>query len=133
MNTRDVANPNKFGKLLVDLCMSNDLCILNRRSKGDAEGDFTNYSYKGSSMIDYGIINKSLFLKIVYFKVDNLSLLSSHCPISFAMRTKQFQLDDDNNEEFLQKKPAKYVWVPIRLLNLKIFLIERKLYQVLIK
>ena len=45
MNTRDVANPNKFGKLLVDLCMLNDLCTLNGRSKGDAKGDFTNNSY----------------------------------------------------------------------------------------
>ena len=77
-----------------------DLCMLNGRSKGDAKGDFTNYSYKGSSMIDYGIISKSLFPKIVYFKVHNLSFFSNHCPISFAMRTKQFQLDDDNNEEF---------------------------------
>ena len=73
MNTRDVGNPNKFGKLLVDLCMSNDFCMLNGRSKGDAKGDFINYSYKGSSMIDYGIISKSLFPKIVYSKVYNLS------------------------------------------------------------
>ena len=87
MDTRDVANPNKFVKLLVDLCMSNDLCMLNGRSKSDAKGDFTNYSYKGSSMIDYGIISKSLFPKIVYFKVHNLSFFSSHYPILFAMRT----------------------------------------------
>ena len=109
MNTRDVANPNKFGKLLLDLYMSNDLCMLNGRSKDDAKGDFTNYSRKGSSMIDYGIITKPLFLQIVYFKVHNLSFFSSHCPTSFAMQTKQFQLEDDNNEELLQKKPAKYV------------------------
>ena len=40
MNTRDVANPNIFGRLLVELCMSNDFCMLNGRSKGDAKGDF---------------------------------------------------------------------------------------------
>ena len=73
MNTRDLANPNKSGKLLVDFCMPDDLCMLNGRSKGDTKGDFTNYSYKGSSMIDYGIISKSLFPKIVYFKAHNLS------------------------------------------------------------
>ena len=44
MNTRNVANPNKLEKLLVDLCMSNDLCRLNGRSKDNAKGDFTNYS-----------------------------------------------------------------------------------------
>ena len=119
MNTRDVANPNKFGKLPVDLCMSTDLCMLNERGKGDAKGDFTNYSYKGSSMIDYRIISKSLFPEIVYFKVHNLSFFSSHCSILFAVRTKQFQLGDDNNEEFLQKKPAKYVWVPNQAVKFK--------------
>ena len=35
------------------------------------------------------------------------------------MRTKQFQLDDDNNEEFLQMKPAKYVWVPNQAVKFK--------------
>ena len=35
------------------------------------------------------------------------------------MRTKQFQLDDDNNEEFLQKKPAKYAWVPYQAVKFK--------------
>ena len=93
--------------------------MLNGRSKGDAKGDFTNYSYKGSRMIDYGIISKSLLPEIVYFKVHNLSFFSSHCPISFAMRTKQFQLDDDNNGEFLQKNPAKYVWVPNHTVKFK--------------
>ena len=70
-------------------------------------------------MIGYGIISKSLFPKIVYFKVHNLLFFSSHCPISFAMRTKQFKLGDDNNEEFLQKKQAKYVWVPNQAVKFK--------------
>ena len=118
MNTWEIANPNKFGKLLVVLCMSNDFCMLNGRCKGDAKGDFTNYSYKGSGMIDYGIICKSQFPKTVYFKVHNISFFSSHCPISFVMRTKQFKLDDNNDEEFLQKKPVKYVWVPNQAVNI---------------
>ena len=38
LNSRDTANPNKFGRLLVELFSSNNLCILNGRSKGDAKG-----------------------------------------------------------------------------------------------
>ena len=76
--------PNMYRKLLAHLCMSTDLCMLNGRSKGDAKDDFTNYSYKGSSMIDYGITSKFLFPEIVYLKVPILSFFSSHCPISFA-------------------------------------------------
>ena len=66
-------------------------------------------------MIDYGIISKSLFPKIVYFKVHNLSFFSSHCPISFAMWTKLFQLDDDNNEEFLQTSQQSMYGCQMRL------------------
>ena len=99
MNTRDVANPNKFGKLLVHLC--------------DAKGDFTNYSYKGSSMIDYRIISKSLFFKIVYSKY--ITYHSFQVIVQFHLLcgpNSSNLMMILNNEEFLQKKPAKYVWVP---------------------
>ena len=75
----------------------------------------------------YFSTKKSLFFKIVYFKVHNLSFFSGNCPISFAMRTKQFQLDDDiNNEEFLTKRPAKYVWVPNQAVKFKDILNREK-------
>ena len=90
LNSRDTANPNNAGRLLVELFSSNNLCILNGRNKGGAKGEFTSFNYKGSSVIDYGIVSNSLFLKVVYFKVHKLSLTSSHCPISFAIRTKWF-------------------------------------------
>ena len=35
------------------------------------------------------------------------------------MRTKLFKLDVDNNGEFLQKKPAKYVWLPNQAVKFK--------------
>ena len=56
LNSRDTAYPNKFGRLLVELCSSNNLCILNGRSKGSAKGEFTSFNYEGSSVIDYGIV-----------------------------------------------------------------------------
>ena len=118
LNSRDTANPNKFGRLLVKLCSSNNLCILHGRSKGDAKGEFTCFNYKESSVIDYGIVSNSLFQKVVYFKVHKLSFTSSHCPVSFAIRTKRFKTNK-HDEDFLGKKPPKYVWVPNQAVKFK--------------
>ena len=126
LNSRDTANPNKFGRLLVELCSSNNLCILNGRSKGDAKGEFASFNYKGSSVIDYGIVSNSLFQKVVYFKVHKLSFTSSHCPISFAIRTKRFKINDKHDENFLGKKPPKYVWVPNQAVKFKEILNKRE-------
>ena len=122
LNSRDTANPNKFGRLLVELYSLNNLCILNGRSKGDAKGEFT--SFKGSSVIDYGIASKSLFQKVVYFKVHKLSFTSSHCPIS--IRTKRFKINDKHDENFSGKKPPKYVWVPNQTAKFKEILNKRE-------
>ena len=70
-------------------------------------------------MIDNGIVSNSLFQKVVYFKVHKLSFTSSHCPISFAIRTKQFKINDKHDEDFLGKKPPKYVWVPNQAVKFK--------------
>ena len=126
LNSRDTGNPNKFGRLLVELCSSNNLCILNGRSKGDAKGEFASFNYKGSSVIDYGIVSNSLFQKVVYFKVHKLSFTSSHCPISFAIRTKRFKINDKHDENFLGKKPPKYVWVPNQAVKFKEILNKRE-------
>ena len=104
---------------MVELCSSNNLCILNGRSEGDAKGEFTSFNYKGSGVIDYGIVSNSLFQKVVYFKVHKLSFTSSHCPISVAIRTKRFKINDKHDEDFLGKKPPKYVRVPNQAVKFK--------------
>ena len=64
-------------------------------------------------MIDYRIISKSLFFKIVYFKVHNLSFFQVIVQFHLLCGPNSSNLMMIlNNEEFLQKKPAKYVWVP---------------------
>ena len=129
MNNRDVADPNNFGKL----CMPNNLCMLNGRNKGDGKGNFTNYSYKGSSVIDYGIISKSLFPTIVYFKVHSLSFFQVivHFHLLCGPNSSNSMMITIKN--FYKRNQQSLYGCQFRLLNFKTFLIERKLYQVLTK
>ena len=79
---------NKYGRCLVNLCNSNDLSILNGRTRGDMLGKFTCYKSNGSSVIDYAIVSSDLMKQVTYFSVLPLSVYSCHCPISFALKTK---------------------------------------------
>ena len=60
-------NVNTNGKHLADLCMINNLKILNGRNIGDLVGKYTCYHYNGSSTVDYIITETDLFDKVRYF------------------------------------------------------------------
>ena len=46
-------------------------------------------------------------------------VFSRHCPISLAIRTKQFKSYDDKSERFLNRKPPKFMWVPNQAVKFK--------------
>ena len=98
---------NSYGKSLIDICCTNQLCILNGRTKGDRFGNFTCFTYNGCSTVDYAITSNSLFSDVIYFTVHPLSLLSNHCPISFALRTGKFSIQP-NSDDFLNSKPQSF-------------------------
>ena len=85
------------------------MCILNGRTKGDRFGNFTCFTYNGCSTVDYAITSNSLFSDVIYFTVHPLSLLSNHCPISFALRTGKFSIQP-NSDDFLNSKPQSFKW-----------------------
>ena len=72
---------NKYGRCLVNFCNSNNLSILNGRTRGDMLGKFTCYKSNGSSVIDYAIVSSDLMKQVTYFFVLPLSVYSCHCPI----------------------------------------------------
>ena len=47
--------------------------------------------------------------QVTYFSVLPLSVYSYHCPISFALKTKAFQIDKECNNLLLQK-PSHFIW-----------------------
>ena len=72
----------KNGRQLVNICIENNLCMLNGRTLGDLQGRFTCHTPNGSSVVDYFIASQSLFPHISRMEVNNFGLYSDHCPIS---------------------------------------------------
>ena len=75
------------GKQLLDLCIGQQLRILNGRAFGDIFGNFTCYNYHGSSTVDYVIASECLLEKILYFEVSDFlpTLSDTHCKLSWAI------------------------------------------------
>ena len=61
---------NHDGKLLVKLCIENELVTLNGRTKGDLVGSFTCNTYNGSSVVHYDVVSHNLLPLINSFLVN---------------------------------------------------------------
>ena len=82
---------NERGTVLMDMCISSGLRILNGRKPGDSLGYFTCHKYNGSSTVDYGIVSECLFRNIMYFHVHKaMRDLSDHCQISLSIQNLNF-------------------------------------------
>ena len=92
-------NTNTSGKHLVDLCMINNLKILNGRKIGDLIGKYTCHHYNGSSTVDYIITEKDLFGKVRYFQVLPLTLFSDHSLIIANMDIKSINSKSKNTDQ----------------------------------
>ena len=69
---------NHYGRRLIDLCIANDLLIVNGRSVSDPAGSCTCYTYNGSSVVDYVLCSKEL-IDCIDLKVDDINSLSDYC------------------------------------------------------
>ena len=97
------------GKELLELCISNQVRIINGRSFGDSVGIFTCFNYAGSSVVDYFIVSEKLLEYVLYMSVsDFITLLSDcHCKISLKLMSS-FQREYTNDN--MRKFPDKYIW-----------------------
>jgi exonuclease III len=69
------------GKRLVELCVATGCVFLNGRAPGDQEGRSTFEGGEGPSVIDYGIVSRSLFPHVPTFAVEDNFGLSDHNPL----------------------------------------------------
>jgi endonuclease/exonuclease/phosphatase family metal-dependent hydrolase len=75
---------NKYGRLLLEYCTATHSYIANGRTIGDFQGKYTCHEARGSSTVDYAIINETLQKCIKSFRVLPPSL-SDHCPIKLEV------------------------------------------------
>ena len=102
-NNMDNHPIDQQGKLILDLCKSTGLKILNGRVVGDRKGQFTRFPlHKDTdkpSTIDYALCGPSLMKEVFSFSVLPFTELSDHCCISTAIKVNREQItwaDDDN-------------------------------------
>jgi hypothetical protein len=72
------------GKELLDMCISNQLRILNGRTFGDSFGDYACYKSAGCIVVDYAIVSQHLLCQIFYLQISfifNIWVQKSLCKI----------------------------------------------------
>ena len=102
---------NGFGKTLLNMCTSLNLCIINGMCYGDQQGRYTYVCDRGCSVIDYILMSSDLFATL--FDLCSLNVVgdfsSKHMPIVFSVL---FPKENENSTEIVKEKifVEKYVW-----------------------
>ena len=114
-SSKDKAEANVFGQGLIALCKKLDLHIVNGRKVGDEEGEFTCYTPRGCSVIDYTLAATPLFPQIEHFSIgmnDKYTHLSQNFVISK-------HLTDEDNEIYTEtgKEQIRYKWTEDAIAN----------------
>lgn len=91
---------NKFGKELINFCITYSLLIINSRSGEDEGiGNFTFVGATGNSVIDYIICSQNIFKYFKEFSIEERTE-SSHFPLSVNLETEySFSHTNDMDKE----------------------------------
>ena len=77
---------NENGKELINLCVGNNLCIVNGRIGEYPDGSFTCHTARSESVVDYFIVNTEQLHSVSKFKVQANSPLSDHNCITMDIK-----------------------------------------------
>ena len=92
-----------YGRRLIDLCIANNLLIVNGRSISDPTESCTCYTYNGSSVVDFVLCSKDL-IDCIDLKVADINSLSDHCmPRTFLSVSTFFEAEEKQNGQALCK------------------------------
>ena len=97
------------GKELLDMCISNQLRILNGRTFGDSFGIYSCYKPVDCIVVDYAIVSQHLLCHIFYMQIFIFfaGISDIHCKLSFKMLAS-YQREIINRK--LDDFPNRYIW-----------------------
>ena len=106
------------GKLILGLCKSSALRILNGRTPGDENGKYTRYPSNLTdkpSVIDYALCSEHLIEEVKSFSVLPFTGISDHCCISVTMKSNVNEKISpptvgNKNEEKLNVSKFKFIY-----------------------
>ena len=100
---------NRYGKKLEDLCKSFNLFIANGRVAGDRVGNFTCFTKRGSSIVDYFIGDQYLLGRMLKLSVLDPEFGSVHAPLSLELKCEFDASSVGDNTPPIQS-PPKLIW-----------------------
>ena len=77
---------NQSGNWLIDLCIDNQLYLLNGRTLGDLTGKFTCHTPRGSSIVGYIITSSSLSTLVQSMNISDITLFSDDCILTVKLK-----------------------------------------------
>lgn len=107
---------DKRGKDLLDLCIGNQIRIVNGRCCGNSTGKFTCYKPNGCSVVDYVLVSEKLLSQVLYMEVSDFKANCSdcHCRLSIKILANfERELTNNNLKDF----PLRYIWNNESVLN----------------
>ena len=103
-----LVNPN--GNHFLKLIMHNQLIILNGRTLGDFNGNFTSIQRQGCSVVDYIAVSKQYQTKVNYFKVQEFTEYSDHKPLILEIQCQQLDVKKiEPLESKYQPAPSRFI------------------------
>ena len=78
---------NMFGRLLLEMCATCNICIFNGSCRGDENGDFTYVCSSGSSTLDYYVASRELVGDVVLEVAERFE--SKHMPVQLTFNPRR--------------------------------------------
>ena len=100
------------GQELLDLCIGQQLRLLNGRTLGDTFGNLTCYTSNGTSTVDYVIVSENIFDQILYFKVSDFTptLSDCHCKLEWQICASYSARDKVTENVQLSNMSQNFIW-----------------------
>ena len=98
---------NVSGRTLLKICNNHNLRIGNGQTSRDRLGNYTCFNYEGASLLDYLIMEETIYEKILNFRVLPPTFDSKHLPFAATLKchTKL-----ETEKEKLLNPPKTYHW-----------------------
>jgi len=94
------------GRNLIHWVQNRGWYVLNGTSRGDWEGEYTYVGTRGSTVIDYVIVNEKAYNKVLDFKIEDRV---DHMPLRLRMKKKEEEVTKEERHEEDGVRREKYI------------------------
>jgi len=97
------------GRKFIDMIHEKGWYILNGSTEGNWEGEFTYVGARGSTVIDYAVVNEYVNDKIVKFEISE-RVDSDHMPLSLVLEKEEEEEEEEKEEKSQEEWKRVICW-----------------------